>query len=142
MGDQEKFETFKQQLVEDNEKRYGREARAQYGDEAVDSSIRKVQGMSKAQFDQFNSLSAELMATLSAAFKTGDPAGELAQKAADLHRQWLSYFWDNYSPAAHRGVAQMYVDDERFTAYYDSIQLGTAAFLRDAINIYADQLSS
>lgn len=142
MGDQEKFETFKQQLVEDNEKKYGREARAQYGDEAVDSSIRKVQGMSKAQFDQFNRLSAELMATLSAAFKTGDPAGELAQKAADLHRQWLSYFWDNYSPEAHRGVAQMYVDDERFTAYYDSIQPGTAAFLRDAINIYAGQLSS
>jgi len=141
MGDQEKFNAFKQQLVEDNEKRYGREAREQYGDEVVDSSIRKVQGMTKAQFDRFNTLSAELMATLSAGFSTGDPAGDLAQRAADLHRQWLAYFWDNYSPEAHRGVAQMYVDDQRFTAYYDAIQPGTAAFLRDAINIYAGKPS-
>lgn len=30
----------------------------------------------------------------------------------------------------------MYVDDERFTAYYDKEQAGTAEFLRDAIQIY------
>jgi len=33
-------------------------------------------------------------------------------------------------------VAQMYVDDGRFTAYYDDKQPGTAEFLRDAILIY------
>lgn len=33
-------------------------------------------------------------------------------------------------------LAQMYVDDERFTAYYDAQQPGTAAFLRDAVRIY------
>lgn len=30
----------------------------------------------------------------------------------------------------------MYVDDERFTAYYDNNQPGMAKFLRDAIFIY------
>jgi len=30
----------------------------------------------------------------------------------------------------------MYVDDERFTAFYDKEQPGTAAFLRDAVFIY------
>jgi len=29
-----------------------------------------------------------------------------------------------------------YVDDERFSAYYDEKQPGTAAFFRDAIFIY------
>jgi hypothetical protein len=76
------------------------------------------------------------MNTLNEAFKTGDPAGELAQKAADLHRQWLCCFWDSYTKEAHAGVAQMYVDDERFTAYYDKAQPGTAKFLRDAVLIY------
>ena len=33
-------------------------------------------------------------------------------------------------------VTQMYVDDPRFTAYYDEKQPGTAAFLRDAVLIY------
>jgi hypothetical protein len=76
------------------------------------------------------------MATLADAFKTGDPAGELAQKAADLHKQWLTFYWNDYSKEAHAGLAQMYVDDERFTAYYDKEQPGTAEFLRDAILIY------
>jgi hypothetical protein len=30
----------------------------------------------------------------------------------------------------------MYVDDGRFTAYYDGEQPGTAKFLRDAVLIY------
>ncbi|MNR35357.1 HTH-type transcriptional activator TipA [compost metagenome] len=70
------------------------------------------------------------------AFKTGDPRGELAQKAADLHKQWLTYYWSHYSKEAHAGLAQMYVDDERFKAHYDEKQPGTAEFLRDAILTY------
>ena len=69
-------------------------------------------------------------------FALGYPASELAQKAADLHRQWLCYFWSEYSKEAHAGLAQMYVDDERFKAHYDEKQPGTAEFLRDAIHIY------
>ncbi len=34
------------------------------------------------------------------------------------------------------GLAQMYVDDERFKAYYDKIVPGCAEFLRDAMKIY------
>jgi TipAS antibiotic-recognition domain len=136
MNDQERFDGFKQKLVEDNEKQYGREIRAKYGAEAVDKSNEKVQGMTQAQYDEVSQLSAELMATLADALEQGDTAGALAQKAAGLHRRWLSYFWDQYSPQAHLGLAQMYIDDERFTAYYDAQQPGTAAFLRDAIEIY------
>ena len=40
---------------------------------------------------------------------------------------------------AHAGVAQMYVDDERVTAYYDRDQPGMAKFLRDAIFIYTEK---
>ena len=37
---------------------------------------------------------------------------------------------------AHLGLAQMYVDDPRFTEYYDNIAEGAAVFLRDALQIY------
>ena len=50
---------------------------------------------------------------LNAAFQTGDPAGDQAQEAVKLHRQWLGYYWNSYSKEAHIGLAQMYVDDER-----------------------------
>ena len=136
MSNKEKFEGFKQKLVDDNEKKYGKEVREKYGEEAVNKSNAKVKGMSKEQYEEVTQLATELSETLQAAFQTGDPAGELAQKSADLHRQWLSFYWDSYTKEAHAGVAQMYVDDERFTAYYDKVQPGTAVFLRDAVHIY------
>lgn len=136
MSDQEKFEGFKQKLIDDNEKKYGREVRAKYGDEVVNKSNAKLKNMTQAEYEEINRLRNEIDETLQAAFQTGDPASELAQKAVDLHRQWLSFYWDGYTKEAHAGVAQMYVDDERFRAYYDQKQPGTAEFLRDAILIY------
>jgi DNA-binding transcriptional MerR regulator len=136
MTDKEKFEGFKQKMIDDNEKKYGKEIRAKYGDEQVNKSNEKIKGMTKEQYAEAERLGAEVITTLNDAFKTGDPAGELAQKAADLHRRWLSLYWDKYTKEAHAGVAQMYVGDERFRAYYDKEQPGTAEFLRDAILIY------
>lgn len=136
MSDQEKFAGFKEKLVEDNEKKYGKEIREKYGNEAVDRSNQKVRGMTKEQYEQVKKLESDVFATLYAAYQTGDPAGSLAQKAADLHRQWLSFFWDHYTKEAHAGVAQMYVEDDRFKAYYDKQQPGAAEFLRDAVLIY------
>ncbi|ANX12578.1 MerR family transcriptional regulator [Fictibacillus arsenicus] len=136
MTDKEKFEGFKQKMVEDNENKYGKEIREKYGDDAVNKSNKKVLNMTQSEHDEVTKLSEDLHTTLAEAFKTGDPAGELAQKAADLHKQWLIYYWSEYSKEAHAGLAQMYVDDERFTAYYDKEQPGTAEFLRDAIYIY------
>lgn len=139
MTDVEKFEGFKERLIEGNEAKYGAEIRAKYGDEAVERSNRKVKGMTPEEYEKVTKLGNEVLKTLYAAFKTGDPGGELAQKTADLHRQWLCFYWDHYSKEAHIGVTQMYVDDERFKAYYDEKQPGAAEFLRDAILIYAGE---
>ena len=136
MSDWEKFEGFKQKMLDENERKYGSEIREKYGEEQVKKANEKFMGMSKEQYEKVQKLNDDLMATLKEAFATGDPAGELAQKAADLHRQWLCCYWDTYTREAHAGVTQMYVDDERFTAYYDRKQPGLAKFLRDAVFIY------
>jgi len=136
MSNKEKFDGFKKKLVDDNEKQYGKETREKYGEEAVNKSNNKLKSMTQEEYDKITLLEKQVTETLQIAFETGDPASELAQKAADLHRQWLSFYWDSYSKEAHAGVAQMYVDDERFKAYYDKKQPGTAQFLRDAVIIY------
>jgi DNA-binding transcriptional MerR regulator len=136
MSNKEKFEGFKKKMVDDNEKKYGKEIREKYGKDKVDKSNAKVMNMTQKEHDQVTALAEQVQVTLAEAFKMGDPAGEIAQKAADLHKQWLTYYWSEYSKDAHAGLAQMYVDDERFTAYYDKEQTGTAEFLRDAIHIY------
>lgn len=136
MSDKQKFEGFKQRLIDDNEAKYGEEIRAKYGSEQVDKSNAKIKNMTQEQYEEIERLSEDIHATLAQAFATDDPAGELAQKAADLHRRWLTFYWDRYSKEAHAGIAQMYVDDERFKAYYDKDQPGVAEFLRDAVRVY------
>ena len=136
MTDEEKFEGFKEKLISDNEQEYGGEIREKYGDEAVGRSNAKLKNMTKEQYDELEALTQELNNTLKAAFEQGDPGGELAQKACALHKRWLCFYWDHYSKEAHRGVAQMYVDDPRFTAYYDAIVPGCAVFLKDAVQIF------
>ena len=136
MSNKEKFEGFKKKMIDENEKKYGKEIREKYGEETVNKSNAKLKNMTQEQHDEVTALAEKVTQTLAEAFKTGDPAGEKAQTAADLHKQWLCYYWNEYSKEAHAGLAQMYVDDERFTAYYDKEQPGTAAFLRDAIQIY------
>lgn len=136
MTDNEKFEGFKQKLVDDNEAKYGEEIRTKYGNDSVDRSNAKVKGMTKEQYAEIERLTQEVNETLKAAFEQGDPTSELAQKACELHKRWLCYFWDGYSKEAHLGVTQMYVDDPRFTEYYDKIAPGCAVFLRDAVKFF------
>ncbi len=136
MSDQEKFEGFKRQMIEENEMKYGKEIREKYGEDKIEQSNAKLMNMSQADYNKMTTIEQELFVALAEAFATEDPASEIAQKAADLHKQWLSFHWAQYSKEAHAGLAQMYVDDERFKAYYDKEQDGLAEFLRDAIHIY------
>ena len=136
MSDQEKFEGFLQKLVDDNEQQYGEEIREKYGEESVSRSNAKVLNMSKQQYMELEKLTADLNETLKAAYEQGDPAGELARRACELHKRWLCFYWSDYSKEAHRGITQMYVEDPRFRAYYDKIAPGCAVFLRDAVAIF------
>ncbi len=137
MSDNEKFAGFKQRMIEENEKKYGQEIREKYGDEIVYKSNEAWKGMSQEQYQELEELGKQVWKTLKAALADGDPGGELGQKTAELHAKWLSISWGQYSKEAHAGLAQMYVDDPRFTAYYDdNVQTGATIFLRDAILIY------
>ena len=61
------------------------------------------------------------------------PDSEDGRVLCALHRQWLTITGNRYDPAKHRGIAELYVMDERFTAYYDKHLPGCARFLRDAV---------
>lgn len=136
MTDNEKFEGFKQGLIDENEQKYGKEIRLKYGDAEVDASNEKIKGLTKSLYDEGERLRVLLENTLEHAFETRDPASALAQEACELHKQWLLVYYPNYSKEYHKGLGEMYVSDERFRANYDKIAPGCTEFLRDAINIY------
>ncbi|MFI0742581.1 MerR family transcriptional regulator [Streptomyces sp. NPDC021100] len=61
------------------------------------------------------------------------PASEAAMDLAEEHRRLISRYFYACSYEIHTGLAEMYVADERFTATYEAVRPGLAAFLRDAI---------
>lgn len=136
MSDKEKFEGFKKQMVDRNEKNYGNEIREKYGDQAVDQSNQKMLKMTQEDYKKIQSIEKEMFDAINEGMISKNPRGEYGQKAAKLHKQWLCFYWNQYNKEAHVGLAQMYVDDERFKAYYDKNQPGSAEFLRDAIVHY------
>ena len=122
MSDKEKFQAFQ------------REAREKYGDEAVDASNAKLNAMSQEEQLRWRELEEEILTRLNGAVSQGlDPSGEEGRAIARLHREWLCFSWTKYTPQAHRGLAQLYTADPRFTACYDRDQEGCAAFLKAAI---------
>ncbi|MPM27753.1 HTH-type transcriptional activator mta [bioreactor metagenome] len=136
MKDHAKFEGMKKNMIEENEKKYGKETRAHFGDKVVNESNAKLMGLTQKQFEDHETLTTLLNQTLVRALEEGDPGSQLAQKACELHKQWLGSFWSEYSKEAHLGLVQMYVDDSRFKAYYDAIAPGTAEFLLEAMKRY------
>lgn len=138
MNDSEKFEGLKQQWIHKNEAAYGKEIRERFGDEAIDASNRKIQDMSREQWDSARELSEKINAKLKLACEQGDAESTLAREVCDLHKQWLCLFWKDgsYSGAKHLALAQMYVADARFKAYYDAVHPGAAEFLLEALTAY------
>jgi DNA-binding transcriptional MerR regulator len=133
MNDAEKFEAFKQKAVRDNEERYGAEIREKYGEEVVEASNQRFAELTPERYAEAEALSERLHAALKQAVAQGDVTSPLAEEVAKTHKQWLDYFWEDYTPERHRGVTQTYVEDPRFSAYYEAIVPGGAAFLRDAV---------
>ncbi|MFH5836624.1 MerR family transcriptional regulator [Proteiniclasticum sp. C24MP] len=136
MKDTEKFRGLKEKNLKINEEKYGKEIREKYGEEVVEKSNRKYAEQSQQTHEKAERLAQEILGKLYAAMEEKDPSSEEAQEVARLHKEWISIYWPTYSREAHRGLAQMYVDDERFKAYYDKEKEGAAEFLRDTIEVF------
>ncbi|MGE7092211.1 MerR family transcriptional regulator [Lysinibacillus sp. NPDC048646] len=140
MTNEEKFKGFKDKLMNDNEKQYGEEIREKYGDDTVEASNAKLKNMTEEQFTAMQQLEQQLFERLKEAMAIGDTKNDVAMEVAELHKRWLCFSWSQYSKEAHAGLAQMYVADERFTAYYDErVTAGATQFLHDVIMVYAQK---
>ncbi|WP_101772909.1 MerR family transcriptional regulator [Peptostreptococcus faecalis] len=136
MTDKEKFEGFKKKEIEKNEEKYGKEMRSLYGDETIDKSNSKFEGMTHDQYLDYEKTKEKMENLLKRAVEEGNPSSDVSKEMCELHKKKICFFWSKYSKEAHMGLAQIYVDDPRFNEYYEKIVKGGAVFLRDAINIY------
>ena len=122
MSDMEKFQAFRDEAAE------------KYGEEEVNESYMKISGLSAEEERRWNALDEEIRKMLEIAVNSGINAdSEEAKTIAQLHKEWLCVPLPKYTPEIHRGIAAMYVCDERFTKYYDCNVEGCAQLLCDAV---------
>lgn len=134
MTDQEQFEIFKQQQLATNEKQFGAEVRNKYSEPEISAANQKYAQLSVEQFTVMQQTEQQLIELLKTTLANSETIIANQATIYQLHKQWLTYTWPNYSTAAHRGLADMYLADERFTSYYDErAGKGATQILRDSI---------
>ena len=141
MSDKEKFEAFKERIIRENEEAYGKEIREKYGDEEVDATNKKLMNMSEADYERFKNLGEEIKTRLKEGAESGTrPDSEEAKRIVILHKEWLGMTWKKYTEEAHKAIANMYICDERFKAYYDAEASGCADLLEQAVRFWVDRI--
>lgn len=138
MSNKEKFEGFKKEKIEENEKKYGKEIRQKYGEETVKESNKKFMNLKEEDFEKMGKIEKELFDLLKVILESKNIEGEEGKRVYELHREWLSFTWPKYTKEAHIGLANMYLQDERFESYYNErVDKGATEVLRDCIVKYA-----
>ena len=126
---------------DDDPGRFADEAQQRWGEtDASRQSQERTRGYRKQDWLRLKAEQEELLQRTAAAFTGGVPAGsEEGMALAEEHRLGIDRWFYDCPPEMHRALGQMYVDDERFTAYYDRTAPGLAVWLRDAIAANADR---
>jgi len=103
-------------------------------------SARRTKSYTKADFEQIKGEADAVNAAFVAAMRSGAPATSAeAMDAAEEHRAHIERWFYDLDHGFHRGLADMYVADPRFTTTYEDIEPGLAAYVHDAIHANADR---
>lgn len=128
---EERFEVF----GADDPARYADEAEQRWGDtDAYRESRRRTSAYTKSDWIAIRAESADIDGAFVGAMRAGEPAdGDVATAIAERHRVHISERFYDCGYEMHRGLAEMYVADERFTANYEKQAAGLAQYIHDAV---------
>ena len=137
MTKEEMFDVFGDFDVE----KHDAEARERWGNtEAYQESARRTARYGKQEWQRIKDEGERIQQRLAELMKSGHaPADAEAMDAAETHRQYIERWFYPCSPAMHRGVGELYVQDPRFTANIDRHHAGLAQFMRDAFRANAER---
>ncbi|MFJ5899928.1 MerR family transcriptional regulator [Streptomyces sp. NPDC093064] len=134
---EERFEVF----GDHDPEQYTDEVRQRWGDtEAYRQSQRRTASYTKEDWKRLTEEQDAIHRRMAALLDAGTPAGsEAAMDVAEEHRRFISGSYYDCGHEMHTCLAQMYVADPRFTATYEKIRPGLAAYLREAILANAER---
>jgi DNA-binding transcriptional MerR regulator len=134
MTDEDLFEGFSDEEM----KAYQEEARQKWGHTAAyKQSQERVKKMSKEDMRKIQEENEDVLTKMVAVMDKGVESPEV-QAQVERHFQGINRFYD-CSMEIYRGLGQMYVDDPRFTAYYQKFHPQLPEFLNQAITVYCNR---
>lgn len=127
-------------IAPETRERWEREAVGFWGEEAVRAAQEKARGFSKAQVAAIQAEMEAIRGDFQRLFAEGaEPGSEAAQAVTARHYVWVCHSWTP-DAAAFKGLGRFYVENPEFRGTYDDGALpGTAAFIAEAMTIYADR---
>ncbi|WP_042403410.1 MerR family transcriptional regulator [Streptacidiphilus carbonis] len=136
LSPEEKFEIFGegyQEYEDEAQQRWG-------GSEAWKQSQRRAAELSKDDWIRIKAEGDEIMRRISAAVRSGVASNSgAAMDIAEEHRQHVCRNFYDCSYTVQRGLAEMFVADERFQATYEQLAEGAAQWFHDAVIANADR---
>lgn len=128
---EERFEVF----GEHDPEQYADEARGRWGEtDAYRTSQQRTATYTKDDWQQIKAEAEAVLVAFAAAQAAGLPAeSQEAMDAAREHRAHITRWFYECTPEIHRALAEMYIQDERFTRHYEDRAPGLAQYVHDAI---------
>jgi DNA-binding transcriptional MerR regulator len=118
---------------------YRDEVIARWGKDDYERADRWWRSLGDAEKQRFRQAQVRIAEDYAAALLDGKPAGsEDAQAITKRHVEWLSAT-KTPSKGYLFGLGELYVTDPRFAENYERHAAGTAAYVRDALAVYAER---
>ncbi len=120
---------------------YQTEAQERWGEtDAWTQSSRRTKRYTAADWAEVKAEGDAVNAALVAALRSGaPPTSAAAMDAAEAHRAHIERWFYDLDHEFHRGLADMYLADPRFTKTYEDLAPGLAQYVHDAIHANADR---
>ncbi len=133
INEKEMYDVFKDEDV----KQYQDEVKERWGNtDAYKQSMKKVSKMTKAEMQKLKEDGEKHTAAIASAVDKGADHPDVQELIKKSH-DGINFFYQ-CSYEMFRNLGKMYVEDPRFTAYYEKFRPGLAVFMRDAIAYYCD----
>lgn len=120
--------------------KYEEEARQRWGHtKAYQESAKRTKSYTKEDWAAIRRETSEIMQGI-ASLMDRDASDPEVQGWVRRHHQQINERFYTCPPEMYRGLGDMYVQDERFTANYEKVRPGLARFMQAAIHAYCDML--
>ncbi|NNV03335.1 MerR family transcriptional regulator [Anoxybacillus sediminis] len=141
MDKKDMFGGFDMTKIKEHQEKYAAEARAKYGSAIVDETERRTNAYTESDWARIMGEWENVIRGIVEAMENG-PADPQVQEGVGKLRQHITRYYYECTPEIFRGLGELYVADERFTATFDKYREGLAAFLREAVQLYCDRLQT